>query len=86
MNIFVPAAALAERISLFLASFIPYFGKMYDRMLPIQHARCTVGPSFPRFRPEDGRKRGMLSAGNVKPDAQARMRPTDLMRKVHLPR
>lgn len=29
-----PAAAAADNISRFFASFRPYFGKRYDRMLP----------------------------------------------------
>lgn len=29
-----PAAAAADRISLFLASFLPYLGNRYDNILP----------------------------------------------------
>lgn len=29
-----PAAAEADNISLFFASFLPYFGKRYDKILP----------------------------------------------------
>lgn len=29
-----PAAAEAERISLFFASFLPYLGNRYDKILP----------------------------------------------------
>jgi hypothetical protein len=32
-----PAAAAADNISLFLASFLPYFGKRYERMLPTKN-------------------------------------------------
>lgn len=46
-----PAAAEALKISRFLASFEPYLGKRYEKILPIQHARCTIGPSFPKFKP-----------------------------------
>lgn len=33
-----PAAAAADSISLFFASFRPYLGNRYDRIFPIQHA------------------------------------------------
>jgi len=30
-----PAAAAADKISLFFASFLPYFGNKYESMLPV---------------------------------------------------
>ncbi len=33
-----PAAAAADKISRFLASFRPYFGKRYENILPQQQA------------------------------------------------
>lgn len=65
-----PAAAAADKISRFFASFLPYFGKRYDKMFPIQLAICTIGPSFPKLSPADTDK----------------MMPTDLMIRVHFPR
>ena len=65
-----PAAEAADKISLFLASFRPYLGKRYARMLPVQQAMWTMGPSLPRLSPE----------------ATANMMATAFIRKVHLPR
>lgn len=65
-----PAAAEADKISLFFASFRPYFGKRYDKILPIAHAICTMGPSLPKLRPAE--------TDNIK--------PTLLIKSVHFPK
>lgn len=65
-----PAAAAADKISLFFASFLPYFGNRYENMLPIQQAMCTIGPSLPKLKPAD----------------TERIKPTDLIINVHFPK
>lgn len=65
-----PAAAAADKISLFFASFLPYLGNKYENIFPMQHAMCTIGPSLPKLKPAD----------------TERIKPTDLIISVHLPR
>ena len=48
-----PAEAAADSISLFLASFLPYFGNKYEKMFPQQLATCTKGPSLPNVNPAE---------------------------------
>lgn len=59
-----------EVTSRFLASFLLYLGKRYEKMFPQQQATCTSGPSFPR----------------LSPDATANTRVMVLIISVHLPR
>lgn len=65
-----PAAAAADKISRFFASFRPYFGNKYDKMLPIAQAMCTIGPSFPKLKPDDTES----------------IKPTLLIIRVHFPK
>lgn len=65
-----PAAHAALRISLLLPSFRSNLLKSRVRMLPMQDAMWTKGPSLP----------------SVKPDATLNARPMPLVTRVHEPR
>src|SRR5262249_19494797 len=47
----IAAAADADKISRFFASFFPYFGKNFAIMFPTQQHTCTMGPSLPTHSP-----------------------------------
>lgn len=52
-----PAAAAADRISRFLASFLPYFGNRYENMLPVSQKEkniCQIVEQDEKFNPNSG--------------------------------
>ena len=65
-----PAAAVAVKISRVFEAFRLYLSKKREMTLPVQTAKCTLGPSLPTDRP----------------DAIANGNPMDFISNVHAPR